>query len=214
MDRSARRSRSLTRSLASPALVVLAWLAAPAATALAGAQPGVAPVSPAAEARPFTAQLDALRGVPGGLTAEQVALRAEETSFDVAARRHEIAAAASEVDRALVAYLPRLALSASYARYSSVDQPAIGNVVAAPGVPPGPLPAGAALVAGPVVFPDVVDSSRFQAGVSVPLSDYLAVLPGRGVLCVWSPALDVHGNSVAGVEALDRFTTRTGWSIF
>ena len=42
----------------------------------------------------------------------------------------------------------------------------------------------------------------------------LAVLPERGVLCVWSPALDAHGNGVAGVEALDRFTTRTGWSIF
>lgn len=42
----------------------------------------------------------------------------------------------------------------------------------------------------------------------------LAVLPGRGVLCVWSPALDPHGNSIAGVEALDRFTTRTGWSVF
>jgi glutaminase len=42
----------------------------------------------------------------------------------------------------------------------------------------------------------------------------LAVLPGRGTLCVWSPALDPHGNSVAGVEALDRFTTRTGWSVF
>ena len=42
----------------------------------------------------------------------------------------------------------------------------------------------------------------------------VAVLPERGVLCVWSPALDPHGNSVAGVEALDRFTTRTGWSVF
>jgi glutaminase len=42
----------------------------------------------------------------------------------------------------------------------------------------------------------------------------LAVLPERGVLCVWGPALDSHGNSVAGVEALDRFTTRTGWSVF
>ncbi len=42
----------------------------------------------------------------------------------------------------------------------------------------------------------------------------LAVLPERGVLSVWSPALDLHGNSVAGVEALDRFTTRTGWSVF
>jgi glutaminase len=42
----------------------------------------------------------------------------------------------------------------------------------------------------------------------------VAVLPERGVLCVWSPALDIHGNSIAGVEALDRFTTRTGWSVF
>ena len=42
----------------------------------------------------------------------------------------------------------------------------------------------------------------------------LAVLPERGVLCAWGPALDSHGNSVAGVEALDRFTTRTGWSVF
>ena len=42
----------------------------------------------------------------------------------------------------------------------------------------------------------------------------LAVLPGRGCLVVWGPALDASGNSVAGVEALDQFTTRTGWSVF
>lgn len=42
----------------------------------------------------------------------------------------------------------------------------------------------------------------------------LAVIPGRGTLCAWGPALDACGNSVAGVEALDRFTTRTGWSVF
>lgn len=42
----------------------------------------------------------------------------------------------------------------------------------------------------------------------------LAVLPGRGCLCVWSPPLDPRGNSLAGAEALDRFTTRTGWSVF
>ena len=42
----------------------------------------------------------------------------------------------------------------------------------------------------------------------------LTVLPGRGCVCVWSPARDVHGNSVAGVEALDLFTTRSGWSVF
>jgi len=42
----------------------------------------------------------------------------------------------------------------------------------------------------------------------------LAVVPERCTLCVWSPGLDSRGNSVAGVAALDEFTTRTGWSVF
>ena len=42
----------------------------------------------------------------------------------------------------------------------------------------------------------------------------VAVVPGRAAICVWSPALDRHGNSVAGVEALDKFVTATGWSVF
>eukprot|EP00697_Spironema_sp_BW2_P002365 gnl/Spiro4/13166_TR6984_c0_g1_i1.p1 gnl/Spiro4/13166_TR6984_c0_g1~~gnl/Spiro4/13166_TR6984_c0_g1_i1.p1 ORF type:complete len:340 (+),score=90.33 gnl/Spiro4/13166_TR6984_c0_g1_i1:61-1020(+) len=42
----------------------------------------------------------------------------------------------------------------------------------------------------------------------------LAVLPGRGCVCVWSPPLGRSGNSVAAVEALDMFTTKTGWSVF
>ncbi len=42
----------------------------------------------------------------------------------------------------------------------------------------------------------------------------LTILPGRGCLCVWGPALDKSGNSARGVDGLDEFTTRTGWSIF
>ncbi|MFH8365643.1 glutaminase [Streptomyces sp. NPDC018031] len=42
----------------------------------------------------------------------------------------------------------------------------------------------------------------------------IAVIPGRCTLCVWSPGLDVRGNSVAGVAALDHFTTLTGLSVF
>ncbi|MFE1439036.1 glutaminase [Streptomyces sp. NPDC058739] len=42
----------------------------------------------------------------------------------------------------------------------------------------------------------------------------IAVVPGRCALCVWSPGLDERGNSVAGVAALDRFTTLTGLSVF
>ncbi|HET6857196.1 MAG TPA: glutaminase [Streptomyces sp.] len=42
----------------------------------------------------------------------------------------------------------------------------------------------------------------------------VAVVPGRCTLGVWSPGLDGRGNSVAGVAALDRFTTLTGLSVF
>ncbi|GGU42957.1 glutaminase [Streptomyces albospinus] len=42
----------------------------------------------------------------------------------------------------------------------------------------------------------------------------VAVVPGRCTLCVWSPGLDARGNSVAGMAALDQFTTLTGWSVF
>ncbi|MFJ4779864.1 glutaminase [Streptomyces sp. NPDC088762] len=42
----------------------------------------------------------------------------------------------------------------------------------------------------------------------------VAVVPGQCTLAVWSPGLDPQGNSVAGVAALDRFTTLTGLSVF
>jgi len=42
----------------------------------------------------------------------------------------------------------------------------------------------------------------------------VAVMPGQFSVCVWSPGLDLHGNSLAGVKALELFTTKTGLSIF
>ena len=36
------------------------------------------------------------------------------------------------------------------------------------------------------------------------------MIPGRCTICAWSPRLDVAGNSVAAVAALDTFTTLTG----
>lgn len=41
-----------------------------------------------------------------------------------------------------------------------------------------------------------------------------AVVPGRMVLCAWSPALDDTGNSVAARLALELFVAKTGLSIF
>ena len=40
------------------------------------------------------------------------------------------------------------------------------------------------------------------------------MVPGECAVCVWSPGLDARGNSVAGVAALNRFTTLTGSSVF
>ncbi|HIW60900.1 MAG TPA: glutaminase [Candidatus Stackebrandtia excrementipullorum] len=50
-----------------------------------------------------------------------------------------------------------------------------------------------------------------KSGVS---GGVMAVVPGRFTISVWSPGLDRRGNSVAGIDALDRFTTETGCSVF
>ena len=42
----------------------------------------------------------------------------------------------------------------------------------------------------------------------------VAVMPGRWVAAVWSPALDETGNSEAGMRALELLTTKSGVSIF
>lgn len=42
----------------------------------------------------------------------------------------------------------------------------------------------------------------------------VAVVPGKMGICVWSPALNEQGNSLAGTHALELFTAKTGLSIF
>jgi glutaminase len=42
----------------------------------------------------------------------------------------------------------------------------------------------------------------------------LAIAPGHGAVCVWSPGLNAAGTSLAGAVALERLVERTGWSIF
>ena len=41
-----------------------------------------------------------------------------------------------------------------------------------------------------------------------------AIVPGKMSIAVWSPALNKYGNSHAGTLALEKFTTKTGLSIF
>lgn len=42
----------------------------------------------------------------------------------------------------------------------------------------------------------------------------LAILPGNMVVCVWSPELDPHGNSLIGFYALSQFVSKSGMSVF
>jgi len=74
-------------------------------------------------------------------------------------RAADALAAEAQRDRADVAYYPRLLATARYTRLSPIDAPEIG--------PPG---AGFSL-------PVILDQYLVQAGVTVPLSDYLSRLP-------------------------------------
>lgn len=42
----------------------------------------------------------------------------------------------------------------------------------------------------------------------------LAIAPGKASIAVWSPGLDVIGNSKLGTQALELFAEKTGWSVF
>lgn len=42
----------------------------------------------------------------------------------------------------------------------------------------------------------------------------VAVMPGAGAICVWSPPLDQTGNSTGAVVAIEEFAQLAGWSVF
>ena len=42
----------------------------------------------------------------------------------------------------------------------------------------------------------------------------VAIIPGTGAVCVWSPGLNAAGTSFAGAAALEKLVERTGWSVF
>jgi glutaminase len=42
----------------------------------------------------------------------------------------------------------------------------------------------------------------------------LAIMPGMGTVCVWSPPLDADGNSAGGIAAIEEFARLAGWSVF
>jgi outer membrane protein len=113
----------------------------------------------------------------GGLTADEVARRAVETSREVRARVEERAAADATVTQAQAGYVPRLSGVARYTRLSELETPVLGNIVVSPSGTTGPVTPGTPLVSVPLTFPLLVDQYLAQASLQVPLSDYLWRLP-------------------------------------
>lgn len=93
-------------------------------------------------------------GRVSGLTSEKAARLALATSTEARARSADVEVADSEVKRATVGYYPRLSLVARYTRLSSIVQPPI-------------------LPGSNIAFPVILDQYMAQAGVVVPLSDYV-----------------------------------------
>ncbi len=91
--------------------------------------------------------------IAGGLSADQVARRAAATSYRAAAQGQALAAAEARLDQALVAYFPKLTVTASYTRLSPITPPTFG-------------------LTG-YTFPVILDNYLLQASLVVPLTDYV-----------------------------------------
>ena len=115
----------------------------------------------------------ALTGKAGGLTSEQVAKRARATSFSAEQKKHEVEAAAAQLDKTLYDFFPRLSVSFSYARLSEVESSSLGNIVVAPGAEPGVLGPTPTLAAAPLKFDSLRNSTSLSASLALPVSDYV-----------------------------------------
>lgn len=137
-----------------------------AAALLFGAAPLAAfaqePAPPALQpAAALQEKLAGMVGRAGGLTSERVASRAVETSFDLAQKREQIAAAAAQVDAAIVGYFPRLTLLARFTRNSPISPPNLGASLPPP------------FNSFNFTFPVFLNQTTFAAQLNIPISDYV-----------------------------------------
>jgi outer membrane protein TolC len=100
-------------------------------------------------------ELQRLVGRAGGLSSDEVAARALATSPDLRRHQEEIAEAKAELDRSLIAMLPRFNASAQYTRLSSIGSQSLGGLV----------------------IPEVLNQTVLEPSVTVPILDYAMRLP-------------------------------------
>lgn len=133
---------------------------------------------------------EALRRVPGGLTASAVAARAVEESPEAKVQAAKVRAAAAKVDQTVVQFLPRVKVSATYRRVSKTDM-SLGSGAMVGAQSPGlitvgdcPIPelagqqcaldgAGNPIGAAPFDLPTFQNYYLLNATVGIPLSDYV-----------------------------------------
>ena len=159
---------------ATPAAAAPAPAAAPAAPAAGQAAGG----PPQASDAPMPIPTDLLQPHPGGLMAGQVGSRAAATSYNAKASEEALRGAAARVDQAWASFLPRLQVVGKYTRLSDFTAP---NVFKFPGAlvvaqQPGAIGAGNPGIGVPANFSFpffVLDNWLFQAGLTIPISDYL-----------------------------------------
>lgn len=168
----------------------------PVAPAPGGAAaPGAAPAPTGFELRDapqgrLRSGRDALRPEPGGLTADAVAARAVEESPEVRVAAARVHAAAVQVDKTVVMFLPQLKVSAQYRRVSETelsfgDGALVGAAHAGPiTVADCPIPelegqqcavdaAGIPIGASPLDIKYVRNHYVFNASIGLPISDYV-----------------------------------------
>lgn len=86
--------------------------------------PAAVPNSPTAtDTAPLPVPAELLSALPGGITADQVAVRAEKTSYSAKAYEQALRGAGARVDEAFAAFLPRLSGVGKYTRLSNFTPP-------------------------------------------------------------------------------------------
>lgn len=161
----------LVRGVAS--VVALAWLASGAAFADGG---NASVATPSGIEDATATALASVVARPGGLTADEVAERAVRTSLDLKARNAETEAAEAERAAALVAWIPRLAVSFEHDQVSDAPQQTLGTIVTSGG-PTGPVQPGTPLMSVPLTYRAPAHKTAFATTIEVPLSDYFLLTP-------------------------------------
>ncbi len=118
-----------------------------------------------------------IKSAPDGYSADAVAKRAAQTSYQAEGAAAALKGASARRDTARTAFAPRVAALLSYTRASDFKPESLGTFVITKDAP-GPItqvsanPSAPTLIGIPFALPPVLDNWFLQATLTVPISDY------------------------------------------